>query len=420
MRAVFFIWVLLAFVQGAAAQAPKWDTGISIEQMLAVGIDTGDLSQARLTLFPEVRVRWHKHWSAELDLRIEAAGSDTGLGTINTYDDISKPLELGPNTRLEIDKAALVWRKGSSRFTLGKQTLAWGVLDGLQVTDRFDAVRRREGVFTPQRPERISRWGVRLEGRWAGFRWDAATLLDGTADQFAEPGDVFEVRAPRLRAGLPSSAPLPSLRTSLSNSPTAGLRAHRSLGAADISLMVMRGPDTLPVIGNKNGQLTLEYPSRSLFGLTWQRGSGARVWRIEAAYIPDQSLNLATPSPSIGTRKRLLAGVGLDWDLPGSLFLNLQLGVDSLDGDGTVRPDTDTIATIRLQKSLSNDTLRASAEFLGNLADGDGTFRPAVAWQFNDQLRFETGVDVIWGDVDGLIGQFNGADRVWLRATWSI
>ncbi|MFT6094907.1 MAG: hypothetical protein ACJA2Q_002814 [Pseudohongiellaceae bacterium] len=116
----------------------------------------------------------------------------------------------------------------------------------------------------------------------------------------------------------------------------------------------------------------------------------------------------------------MLAGVGLDWDLPDSVFLNLQLGVDSISGKGAVRQDTDVITTLRLQKSFANDRLRASTEILSNLADGDGTFRPGVAWQVNDALRLETGLDLIWGEVDGLIGQFNGDDRVWLRATWAI
>ena len=410
---------LLVLAPFAAAQNLKFDVGLSVEQMLAVGLDTTDLEQVRLTVLPEARLRWKRNWSAELGLRVEAAGSDTGLGILSTYDDLSQPTELGPNARIEIDTAVIKWRKRASRVTLGKQTLAWGVLDGLQVTDRFDAVRRREGVFTPNRPERISRWGMRLETNWADTQWDAAVMFDGTSDQFAEPGDVFAVRAPRLRAGLPAAATQPDLGVALSTKATAGLRAQRRLGTADVSLIAIRGPDTEPVIVIENGQLTLAYPSRTLFGMTWQRGEGNRVWRLEAAFIPDQRVNLFSPTPVTEARERLLAGVGLDWDLPDSVFLNLQLGVDSISGEGAVRPDTDVITTLRLQKSFANATLRASAEILSNLADGDGTFRPGLTWQVNDALRLETGVDLIWGDVDGLIGQFNGADRVWLRATWA-
>jgi hypothetical protein len=411
---------LLVLGPFAAAQNLKFDVGLSVEQMFAVGLDTTDLEQARLTVLPEARLRWKRNWSAALGLRVEAAGSDTGLGTLNAYDDLSQPIDLGSNARIEIDTAVIKWRKRASRVTLGKQTLAWGVLDGLQVTDRFDAVRRREGIFTPNRPERISRWGMRLETSWADTQWDAAVMFDGTGDQLAESGDVFAIRAPRLRAGQPADAAQPDVGVVLSTKATAGVRARRRLGAADVSLLAIRGPDTEPVIVIENGRPTLAYPSRTLFGVTWQRGEGNRVWRLEAAFIPDQRVNISSPTPIAEERERLLAGVGLDWDLPNSLFFNLQLGVDRISGKGAVRPDTDVITTLRLQQSFANDTLRASAEILSNLADGDGTFRPGLTWQVNDALRLETGVDLIWGDVDGLVGQFNGADRVWLRTTWAI
>lgn len=407
-------------VSAAAADALKLDTGISIEQIVAFGFDSGDLDQARLSLLPEVNLRWGRQWSAELDLRMEAAWSDTGLGTLANYDEFSRPQKFGSDARLEIDKAVVTWRKRSDRLTLGKQTLAWGVLDGLQVTDRFDAVRRREGVFTRQRPERISRWGMRLEKRWLNVQWDTAVLFDGTADQFAQPGDTFEVRAPRLRAGIPAAASLPPIQTVISDSATAGLRAKKTLGSGDLSLLLIHGPDTEPVILTANGVPTITYADRSLFGLTWQYGAGARVWRVESAYIPNQTLNLESPVPRTERRERLLAGAGLDWDLPDNLFMNLQLGVDHVDGEGLVRPNTDVISTLRLQKSYANDTVRVSAEVLSNLADGDGTFRPGVAWQWSDQLRIEAGLDIIWGDARGLIGQFDGADRLWLRATWAI
>jgi hypothetical protein len=98
-----------------------------------------------------------------LVLRLEATGSDIGLGTLSTYVDNSQPSELGSDARLEIDTVVIRWRKRANRVTGGKQTLACGVLDGLQIADRFDAVRRREGIFTSNRPEKISRWGMRLE-----------------------------------------------------------------------------------------------------------------------------------------------------------------------------------------------------------------------------------------------------------------
>jgi hypothetical protein len=293
------------------------------------------------------------------------------------------------------------------------------VLDGLQVTDRLDAVRRRDAVFTAQRPERIARWGGRLETRVRGTRFDLVTLFDGSGDQLAQRGDAYEITAPRLRAGLPSSAPLPALAVDTSGDATLGLRAGRRIGRHDVTVLALRGPDPEPVIATDANGVLLAYPTRSLYGLNWQRGEGSRVWRAEFAWIPDQAVNLAAASPTIVRRSRWIAGVGLDWDLRGGVFLNAQFALDHVRGRDLVRPEIDQIVTLRAQRTFANDAWRWSAELLGSLSDGDGTFRPAIGWQASDTLRISAGVDLVWGTREGLFGQFRDTDRVWLNAHWA-
>ena len=410
----------LVLAAPAAADTIRLKPAMTAAYTIGTGIEGDEADLSRLELRPELSVRGPGNWRAELALQIEGAAGDTGLGALDTYSDVSRPLSLGPDARLAIDTATLAWRKRSTRITLGKQSLAWGVLDGLQVTDRFDAVRRREAVFTEHRPQRLSRWGARAEFTRAGVKWDAGLLLDGTADQFAEPGDTFAVTAPRLRAGLPASAPLPQLDVRTPGTPTAGLRASRRFDGHDASLLVIHGPDTEPVFRPTDTGVALEYDTRTLVGATWQTGSGSRVWRLETAWIGDQPVNLEGPGLRTDTRSRWLAGVGMDWDLRGGAFLNAQLGADHVEGGALVRPDTDVIATVRLQKPFANETWKASAELLGSLSDGDGTFRPAVTWQVSDRFRLQGGADIVWGDRAGLFGQFRDADRVWMKLSWMV
>lgn len=404
----------------AAADSIKVDHSLEAVQTLATGIDDGEADFAKLEIRPDFNVRFNRAWRADVALRFEGATGDTGLGSVETYGDVSRPLTLGPDARIEIDEATLSWRKRSSRLTLGKQTFAWGVLDGLQVTDRFDAVRRREAVFTEQRPQRISKWGARAEFNRAGVRWDIAASFDGTSDQPANPGDTYAVRAPRFRAGVPAGAPLPDLRVVTPDEPTLGIRGSRRIGGSDFSALVIHGPDTEPVFRPASTGVTLEYDMRTLVGATWQTSAGARVWRVETAWVPDQPVNLEGPSLATDTRSRWLAGAGVDWDLPNDLFLNAQLGVDHVDGDELVRPNTDVISTLRIQRSFSNQTWNASAELLGSLTDGDGTFRPALSWQANDRLRLQAGLDLVWGDEDGIFGQFRDTDRAWFKVRWMV
>ncbi len=404
----------------ACSDEIKFKPSLEASYKFAHGLETDQANQSYLQLKPKVVARWDRHWKAALAVRAEVAFDNTGLGSLDTFDGLSKPLELGGDGRIEIEEATLSWRRRSTRVTLGKQTFAWGVLDGLQVTDRFDAVRRREAVFTDQRPERLSKWGARAEFDFAGTRMDIAAAFDGTADQLAVPGETFSVSASRFRAGLPATAPTPELITELSNDPTLGLRATRRFGESDASLLVIHGPDTEPVFRPDEVGAALTYDPRTLLGATWQRSAGARVWRVETAVVFDQPVNLKTQPLETDARQRWLGGIGLDLDLRDGAFLNMQLGVDHVQGDDLVRPNTDVISTVKLQKSFTNRTWLASAELLSSLSEGDGTFRPALSWQVDDRHRLQAGADLVWGDRDGLFGQFQDINRVWFKTTWTL
>ncbi|MEL6215818.1 MAG: DUF1302 domain-containing protein, partial [Pseudomonadota bacterium] len=112
--------------------------------------------------------------------------------------------------------------------------------------------------------------------------------------------------------------------------------------------------------------------------------------------------------------------VGMDWDLPAGWFVNIQLAIDQIDGRDLARPRRDEILTTRIRRAFDNDQWLLQAELIGNLSDGDGTFRPSLSWQVNDALRVSWGADIIWGEPNGLFGQFDANDRVWLRAIMSL
>lgn len=412
--------VLLTTGAAQASTAPlRTDLSMQTEAVVAASTRERSLSQSRLTLLPQSTFRSGRTWSGEVRLRLELTGSNTGLGTLETYDTFSEPWRLGEDARLEVDSAQLTWRQRNTLVTLGKQTVAWGVLDGVQVTDRFDAVRRREAIFTEQRPERLSRWGARLRFRWGETRIDTALALDGSVNQLANSGEVYDVRAPRFRGGLPASVVPASINVAVPDTATAGLRLERTFGSSDASVMVIHGPDTEPVFRSVNATgVELAYPTRTLFGATWQRAAGARVWRLEAAHVPQQPINYqAGPALATGRESRWLVGSGLDWSLPGGIFLNAQLAVDHISGDERplTRPDTDVVATLRAQRSFSNDRWMMAAEILGTLSDGDGTFRPSLTWRPQDNLGIDVGADLTWGQEQDLIGQFEGASRVYIR-----
>ena len=412
----------------ARAEVALMQAGLEADLWVGAALDTGRLELARLTLKPTASWALGDTTQATVGLRLELADDDTGLGSVATYASLSRPLLDGTRARLEIDQAVITWRGDAATLTLGKQTVAWGVLDGLQVTDRFDPVRRRDFVLTETRPERLSRWGARWR-QPVGEHWliDMALALDPTVSQQAVPGTAFAALAPRSRGGLPAHAAAPPLQISSRGEyfgdATGGLRlVHRGAGH-EWSVLAISGPETDPLLrvsATPTSAIVLAFPRRTLLGTTWERSAGARVWRVEAALAPDQPVNVLDAGvPAIERRPRVLTGVGLDWSAPGGLFVNAQFGMDYVDGGDAplTRPRTDWLLTLRLQRGFANDSWRTRGELIGSADGDDGVLRWALEWVGRDAWRLGGGLDLMFGERDGLFGQYRDRSRAWLRAT---
>lgn len=417
----------------AAAAADTGDISGKVEAELvsAVRLKDGEVSLGRATIRPSIRWRNSQQWQGDLSARFELANDEAGLGTTSTFSDLSRPLIRSDTARLEIDRATLGYRGDRLDFTLGKQTIAWGILDGLQVTDRFDAVRRRDAVFTDPRPERIARWGARMKLSSSDMEVDLAAVIDPSVNQLPSAEGAFAPFARRARGGLPAGVGVPTLRVSDRNAAladaTIGARFSYGFSSTTVSMVAISGPDTDPIFtltGNAGPpEVRLEYSRRTLLGGAIERSAGPRVWRAEVAIIPDQAVNTMTQTPLSSTdRTRVLAGAGLDWSAPNDIFINAQIGVDHITegADPLVRPQSDIVTTLRLQKSLLNERLWLRGELISVLSDGDGTLRPWVDWRLSDNTTVSAGADLIWGTQEGLIGQFRDQTRGWLRLRLSI
>lgn len=418
----------LSVSPGASADTVSGVMRVKAQSELGVRLDDQAASLARISVQPRYLLRSTAGWRAEISGRLVLASDETGLGSIANFSGFSRPAELGPHGRIELDRAFVTLGMGDHRLTLGKQSMAWGILDGLQVTDRFDPVDRTEGVFAEVRPVRMARWGARWQGQIAGVEFDGAAAFDPTVNQLPLAGAAFAPLAPRLRAGFPVGAATPPVtvsgRENYIGDATYGLRMSRHFGRSAASLVVISGPETEPVFAavlTPDGPaVELRFPRRVLVGATIERSDGPRVWRFEAAYTPDQPVNILTLQPLAATdRPRYLAGLGLDWSAPNEVFVNLQIGVDHIDAGGSVlvRPQTDVIATLRLQRAFHNERLWFKSELLGSLSDGDGAFRPWLEWRHSDRVLVAAGGDLIWGTQHGLFGQYQDQSRLWMRIT---
>jgi hypothetical protein len=400
-----------------------------LEYWIGADGEEGRIALSRLSFRPSIQLRAGADWDIDIAGRLEAAYDRTGLGTVRSFSPAARPLIDEEHVRLDIDRLVISRSFGDNRLSIGKQTVPWGVLDGLQITDRFDPVRRVDFVLTEVRPERLARWGLRWRHDGEGLRADLAVAFDPTVNQLAQPGDRFAPLAPRLRGGLP--AELDSTAIDLRQSDrdrywrdaTLGLRLSHSLGRADVSLLALSGPDTDPLLRLINSDpqqpvIELDYPRRKLFGATLEVPEGSRVWRIELAHIPDQPVNTESVAPlSDDRRGRTLAGLGMDWNAPAGWFVNAQLAVDHIEGGrlDAVRPRTDVIITLRAQRGFLQEEVRWRSELLASLSDDDGVLRSSIEWRASDTLSLSVGADWLYGPRTGLFGQYRDASQLWLR-----
>ena len=70
--------------------------------------------------------------------------------------------------------------------------------------------------------------------------------------------------------------------------------------------------------------------------------------------------------------------------------------------------------TVRLlcKKDLMNNTLHGEVLAIYNINDGDGLVRPKLFYKLDEESLIYTGLDIFYGDRDGLYGQFRGQNRV--------
>jgi len=399
----------------------------------AYALEDHDLAQSKLAIASTVKTKLGRHWRLTAKTNFEVSGANTGLGTRATFTRLSRPAKLGSDARVELDEFTISRRVGHSQITLGKQVVAWGLLDGIRVTDQFSPVRFRDFILTDYRPERIATWGGRIKSRVSGVGVDIAVSFDPTGTQFAEIGSAFDADAPRNRggiataqAGLLSGIPVSvDFPTGVRDATRVGVRLTKQFGDFRVSGQVIKGPSTDSVyelrgLAQGRPELVLVYPDKTLWGASVEVPRGPVVLRFESAYIDNEPQNVKGGALFAQRRlARFITGIGGDWAAPHDVFVNAQLIADYSKGDADIllRHKKEVFATLRVHRDFMQEQLRAQAEYVGTLQDGDGVVRSSVRYRKSDNITLHAGVDVIFGNQDDLLGQFADQDRVWMRTT---
>ena len=233
---------------------------------------------------------------------------------LGTYSAWSRPREVVNDQFAELrDVYASVWR-GRWQFTIGKQQLDWGKLDGYKILDALNPQDFREFILDDFDDARISTWSARVEHVGPAWQWELFYSPDRTVHDLPDVGTVFAFRAPRFRFGLSPTAHIGELATPKPDRDTFGLRVARQADRWSWSVVYIDGFEFEPSATSVDGRLNLVYPRRQMVGGNVEHSFGNLVLRAEAGWRKDRQVTILNDGALVlHPANQVSAAIGIDY-----------------------------------------------------------------------------------------------------------
>ena len=346
----------------------------------------------------------------------------------------SRRLLIGDDVDLELRELYLERYFGEVFARLGKQQIVWGQADGLKVLDVVNPQSFREFILDDFEDSRIPLWSARVEVPVSEATLQFVWLPDPTYNDIPDVGAAFEPTSPEV-----SPNPLPGFTAvgrdadrpdNVITDSDVGVRLSGFLDGWDLSLnYLFHYPDTpglflSPAVTPAGPVVTVtpRYERSHLIGGTFSNAFGDFVVRGEAAFSTNK-LFIANPTSDadgVAETDELGYVLGLDWYGMEDMLLSAQLfqSVTTSNPAGMVRDQLDTNFTFLAQQEFLDGDLTLDVIWLTNVNQADGLLRPKVSYQVTDELDVWLGLDVFYGDDDGVFGQFDDQDRIVTGVKW--
>lgn len=351
----------------------------------------------------------------------------------DSYSVISKPALVGDNTELALRELYYERSVSDWYMTIGKQQVVWGKADGLKVLDVVNPQSFREFILEDFDQSRIPLWMLNAEYSfygWLGGDWTLQLLWipDRTYHALPKQGATYAFSSPRL---VPQAPPGVSAQVADPQRPDdgliqdsdAGMRLTGFVAGWDMSFNYFYQyhnqpafhqrfvPGPTPVV-----EVTPRYHRTHVIGGTFSRALGSWVVRGELGYFTDRFFLTESPTDTDGVAEsaELSYVLGLDWSGLEDTFISAQIFQSWLPDyqAGFTRPELDTSITFLARRDFWSDTLTTELLWISNTNDGDGLLRPKVSYDLEDNIEIWLGLDMFYGDRQGLFGQFDDNDRL--------
>jgi hypothetical protein len=417
--------IFLAFTGGASAQTPTAKPPIDF----TANIQT---EAARILNEPD---RWS---TLRLALEIGATakfGEDVRARVVGqlssnfapSVEDNYYPFAVRKDQRFNatVREAFVEMPLGNINAKIGKQYINWGEAVGVFVADVVNARDLREFLLPDFEQLRIGQWAARFDWQGDDKSAELVWIPIPTYDKIgAFGGDYYPIPFNSATQSLQiANRVKPSSSLSKSN---VGVRGgflkegwdvaafyYRSSDRETVfaSSLDARGPVATPIVGNRISQI----------GATLSKDVDFAVLKSEAVYTHGKSLATSTlNADGLAKHNTMDWLVGLDIPIPDS---EARLNVQAIQrivlnhSASLISPKNQSYASVQL--SYPSGKWEASILAIEGLNQSERLLRPKITYKATKNMRISLGADFFSGSANGLLGQFESKDRVYVRVKHS-
>ena len=312
---------------------------------------------------------------------------------------------------------------------VGKQQIMWGKADGVFITDVVSPKNLTEFLLPDFNEIRMGVNSLKLDYSSDNSTFELVWIPMFTPTKIPASDSIWGVKMD-IPKGVTIDKSKMKIDPSLENSE---IFFKYSLLASAIDLEVMAGYmwDDDPTLhlnkamvdGHPQMSIVPEYHRLGVMGGSFSKDiAGMFVLRGEIAYYYDKYFLLNTPDKVTGEnttqRDYIHYVVGIDatpfWDI----YMSTQFIQRAILNytDDIQNEDFDNTMTFLMRKTFLRETLDVELFAYYSITDGDALIKPKIAYKYTDELELSVGAYIFVGDSDGMFGQFEDNNMVYIKS----
>ena len=323
--------------------------------------------------------KWQPNSSWELQLAARVDGYDEDGK--NSFSDIIA----------DYGDSYIRYRSNDLKLTFGTQTVVWGRMDELPLSDRVSTVDLTRFVLDDLEDRRRSNPVIRAEAFFGSGKLDLVWLYDFRGAELPDKDSVWypvNQETGRIIGFDPDDIPAAGVKNAhISDDASSGdggfgARYTRTHSFADIGVTMAHTRQSTPYYRTAGiGRIEAVYPRSWAYGADAAIDAAGATWRVELLYSSDNPVTRRDLSYT--TSEALAWGGGVEFHPgDGDTRVNLQLlGMNLIDAPSTVI-DRKEIYSLNgeIETPFDRDRWRAKIGFYAGLNDKDVYLNPEIAF----------------------------------------